>query len=413
MVLIYNKYYPEYTYDEIKNNHFGYIYVTINNIDNKKYIGLSYANKNDSKYLGSGHYLKNAIKYYGKENFSKYVIDYADSLDELENLEVEYITKRFGINVTMADDWYNINDGKQRGGDTWAGMTDEDRAKRLEKFRNTKKTNNYTISDETRKLMSYNAHARFKDPNERLKTSQATRKAMRSIEVRQKMLGKKHKAPDPKYKDKLSKTQHDTGVKNVMYLTEYYKSNDVWNKGKKSSKDIVLHQSEYCRKRYMITVHYSDDREDFNNIVSATNLKDLSLFIKESRIANLGKNKVRQLVKSMKLEKISEYLSIKVECIAGKSMSDKLEIILPAKYYDKNLNKVEMLNTRTFIVKVTIKSKTGKPISRVFYWRTINELISDLELLTHDKLSRDRFTKLNINKHIGKYKIIEWERYKV
>ena len=163
----------------------------------------------------------------------------------------------------------------------------------------------------------------------------------------------------------------------------------------------------------MITVHYSDDREDFNNIVSATNLKDLSLFLKESRIANVGKNKVIQLTKSTKFEKISEYLSIKIECIDSKSESDKLEIILPAKYYDKNVDRVKSLNTRTFIVKLTIKTKTGNPISRTFYWKTIDELISDLELLTHDKLSRDRFTKLNINKHIGKYKIIEWERYKV
>lgn len=413
MVLIYNKYYPEYTYDEIKNNHFGYIYVTINNINNKKYIGLSYANKNDSKYLGSGHYLKNAIKHYGINNFSKYVIDYADSLEELENLEVEYITKMFGTNVTIADDWYNINDGKQRGGDTWAGMSDEDRAKRIEKFRNTKKANNYAVSDATRKLMSYNAQARFKDHKERLRTSQATKSAMDSIEVRKKMIGRKHKAPDIKYKDKLDKIRHDTGINNIKYLTEYYKSHDVWNKGKKSSKDSIIHQSEYCRKRYMITVHYKDGRENFNNIVSATNVKDLSLFLKENKIANVGKNKVIQLTKSMKFEKISEYLSIKIECIDNKSMSDKLEIILPAKYYDKNSDRVKSLNTRTFIVKLTIKTKTGNPISRTFYWRTIDELINDLKLLTHDNLSKDRFNKLKIDKHIGKYDIIKWERYKI
>ena len=115
----------------------------------------------------------------------------------------------------------------------------------------------------------------------------------------------------------------------------------------------------------------------------------------------------------MKFEKISEYLSIKIECIDNKSMSDKLEIILPAKYYDKNSDRVKSLNTRTFIVKLTIKTKTGNPISRTFYWRTIDELINDLKLLTHDNLSKDRFNKLKIDKHIGKYDIIKWERYKI
>jgi len=50
----------------------GYIYLTINWITGKKYIGQT--NGNENSYIGSGRILLKAIKKYGKENFTKEII---------------------------------------------------------------------------------------------------------------------------------------------------------------------------------------------------------------------------------------------------------------------------------------------------------------------------------------------------
>ena len=48
----------------------GYVYLTTNLINNKKYIGRRTSEVFlDTKYLGSGIHLLNAVKKYGKENY--------------------------------------------------------------------------------------------------------------------------------------------------------------------------------------------------------------------------------------------------------------------------------------------------------------------------------------------------------
>ena len=63
------------------------IYMTINNINGKKYIGKDV--KNNPKYLGSGFDLQKAIKKYGKENLTDYREGYdeASILKEYEKLK--------------------------------------------------------------------------------------------------------------------------------------------------------------------------------------------------------------------------------------------------------------------------------------------------------------------------------------
>lgn len=93
--------------DRIKNI-FGFIYITTNLIDKKKYIGQKKITKNDNHwktYLGSGHALKKAIAKYGKENFDRKIIDIAFGFEELNNLELFY-TKIF--NVVVDREWYNL-----------------------------------------------------------------------------------------------------------------------------------------------------------------------------------------------------------------------------------------------------------------------------------------------------------------
>lgn len=88
---------------------FGYIYMTENLINHKKYIGQKKSNKFlENKYLGSGTYLKNAIKKYGKENFKVCLIDTAESFEELNEKEIYYISK---YNAVNSDEFYNMSTG--------------------------------------------------------------------------------------------------------------------------------------------------------------------------------------------------------------------------------------------------------------------------------------------------------------
>lgn len=87
-----------------ENKYYGYVYLTTNLINNKKYIGQHRGEPNDS-YFGSGIYIKQAIKKYGKENFKKEILCYADSQEELNKLEIEFITLHNAVEDEM---YYNI-----------------------------------------------------------------------------------------------------------------------------------------------------------------------------------------------------------------------------------------------------------------------------------------------------------------
>lgn len=89
---------------------FGYIYITTNLINGKRYIGQSkYARKiNHAKYLGSGKRIKAAIIKYGRDNFSREVVYIAESREELIAKEVELIKLYNAVADPM---WYNIAEG--------------------------------------------------------------------------------------------------------------------------------------------------------------------------------------------------------------------------------------------------------------------------------------------------------------
>jgi hypothetical protein len=69
---------------------YGYIYLTVNKINNKKYIG-QHKGHWDSKYFGSGKILKRATKKYGIEFFDCYPLCLAFTKDELNQLEIDFI----------------------------------------------------------------------------------------------------------------------------------------------------------------------------------------------------------------------------------------------------------------------------------------------------------------------------------
>ncbi len=86
-------------------NPWGFIYITTNNVNGKKYIGQKKFIKQWQSYLGSGIALKRAIKKYGRENFSREIIAIGYSKDELNELEIGFIKEH---NAVSSCDYYNI-----------------------------------------------------------------------------------------------------------------------------------------------------------------------------------------------------------------------------------------------------------------------------------------------------------------
>ena len=86
----------------------GYIYLTTNLINNKKYIGQHKSEEFDSSYLGSGVTLQKALNKYGKENFKCELLKECYTIEELNEAEIYYIEQ---YNAVDSDDFYNIARG--------------------------------------------------------------------------------------------------------------------------------------------------------------------------------------------------------------------------------------------------------------------------------------------------------------
>jgi group I intron endonuclease len=101
-------------YENIPSNQinpYGFIYLTTNLVNGKKYIGQRKIQKcgvDRDEYLGSGILITKAIKKYGKESFKREVLDFAENSDELDSKEEYYISL---YNAVDSDDFYNIDHG--------------------------------------------------------------------------------------------------------------------------------------------------------------------------------------------------------------------------------------------------------------------------------------------------------------
>lgn len=184
-ITIDGKEFSTYSWDEVLK-HKAYIYITVNKINHMLYLGLVYSDKKKESYLGSGKHIKSAIKKYGEDNFNKYIIDFSESKEGVEDLEVYYICKHFGYDIAKDTGWYNITSGRQRGGNSWAGYTTEEHKARANKIKLGRQ--GYKASVETRVKMSKAVKHRFSNPKARTKTSIATKKAMNSLENSQKLI---------------------------------------------------------------------------------------------------------------------------------------------------------------------------------------------------------------------------------
>lgn len=87
---------------------FGYIYITTNLINGKKYIGRHKSKIFDPRYLGSGIILTKAIAKYGRKNFKVELLCECNSSEELDDKEKDCIKEYDAIE---SNEFYNIAEG--------------------------------------------------------------------------------------------------------------------------------------------------------------------------------------------------------------------------------------------------------------------------------------------------------------
>ena len=194
---------------------YGYIYLTINKVNHKTYVGQKMLkNKNWDKdgYLGSGKLLKCAIKKYGKENFEKFLVQFCYSKEELDKQEIFWISEYRKRGLAQ----YNIANGGEgcciKGRTPW----------------NKGKTGIY--SDETKKKMSETHKGKQLSEDTRYKMSETHKGKQLSEDTRYKM-SETHKG---------KQRSEDTRYK----ISEAHKGKPGPNKGKHWSEETKKKMSE-------------------------------------------------------------------------------------------------------------------------------------------------------------------------
>lgn len=85
---------------------FNYIYLITNNLNGKIYVGKHSTDNLNDGYMGSGKLIKLAYNKYGIENFTKKILAFADTEEELNDLEIFYIK-----DLDAKNNGYNLTDG--------------------------------------------------------------------------------------------------------------------------------------------------------------------------------------------------------------------------------------------------------------------------------------------------------------
>lgn len=125
---------------------YGYIYITTNLINGRKYIGRHKSSSYDSKYFGSGVALISALNKYGVENFDNHILEsindvptICDSEEQLMASEKYYVKYYDAVDNDL---YYNLVDGGAgsfpKGMAAWnKGLTKED--DRVKKYSENRK----------------------------------------------------------------------------------------------------------------------------------------------------------------------------------------------------------------------------------------------------------------------------------
>lgn len=84
---------------------YGFVYITINMVNGKKYLGQRKFSDGWEDYLGSGKMFKQAVEKYGKENFKRVIVQFCYSEEELNDVEYKLSVD---LNAVKSKDWYNM-----------------------------------------------------------------------------------------------------------------------------------------------------------------------------------------------------------------------------------------------------------------------------------------------------------------
>ena len=111
--------------DVVIEEPYGFIYITTNMCNGKRYLGQKRFDYKWPYYIGSGKVFQRAVEKYGKENFVRNIIDIAYSKEELNKKEYDY---SIFFNVVASDDWYNmvVGGGVTYGQNPYANKTKEE-----------------------------------------------------------------------------------------------------------------------------------------------------------------------------------------------------------------------------------------------------------------------------------------------
>lgn len=121
----------------------GYVYDTINNINDKHYIGSHKSTSYDPNYHGSGLILNNAINKYGLENFINKPLEVIyESEEQLRNRETDYIQRYLNSDMIC----YNISP-TSFDGDTFSRLDDKAKQAKREKISASVKGRVYVNKD--------------------------------------------------------------------------------------------------------------------------------------------------------------------------------------------------------------------------------------------------------------------------
>lgn len=158
---------------------YGYIYKTVNLINNRMYIGKHCSENFDTTYYGSGKLLLRAIKKYGKKNFSVEVLEWCKTEEELNNREKYYIDfykQKYGRIC------YNVAAGGT-GGDVFAHASEEE--KKLFKEKMTVINKQRCNTEKFKKRISETTKQRMSLPKEKEKKSEQFKRMWENPDYRE------------------------------------------------------------------------------------------------------------------------------------------------------------------------------------------------------------------------------------
>ena len=226
---------------------YGYVYITENAVNGRKYIGKHESKEYDSSYLGSGKVLAEAIRKYGTESFTNRVLYIASSREELNRAEKTYIEiyrRKYGRRL------YNIASGGD-GGNVFYNASEDEKQEFVKKM--TEINRERCGSDDFKKKLSKATSKRYESEEERRKQSEKIRKAWSNDALRREQSErlKKYYSEHPADKSylnircSLTINNNEIIFDSIKELRKYLKDNYNFNPSRKTLRELLDTEEPY------------------------------------------------------------------------------------------------------------------------------------------------------------------------